>query len=366
MKLYSDTSTNSKDLLNRRPFAKQLAGSIIANLENNQDSIVIGINGSWGNGKSTFLEYFQSELNESAIERGNNNKIICVNYNPWHFSGQENLQRNFLIELLTKLKENKLLNDLYINKKIDWIEDKLTYLSFLKHFDQTKGYVEGLENLAKGINIKNNIRDLKSDVEKLLLQENIFLFIFIDDLDRLTPNETLEIFQLVKLNSNFINTYYVLAYDRNVIEKSLANTFKENAPKYLDKIIQVDYQIPEPLLEQVEYVFFTKIDEFMKKYSIEYNEKQLLDIWHIYKLSYYFKNLRDVYRFLNALYLRLPNIWREVNIYDFVIIEAVRIFDFQNYELFLKWTLEVQKEYKKDDETIKNIENQTTKSLLST
>lgn len=361
MKLFNDSSTNPNDLLNRKPFANQLANSIVSNLENKQESIIIGINGSWGNGKSTFLNYLNFEINEEATKKGINNKIIQINFNPWMFSGQESLQKNFLIELLTELQDKHTL----ISKKIDWLEDKLKYLSFLKHIEQTKGYFEGIESLAKGINVKETVKDLKSQVEKLLSEENIFLFIYIDDLDRLTPSETLEIFQLVKLNSNFINTYYFLAYDKDVIEKSLYQTFKENSKRYLEKIVQVDYKIPEPRLEDIEYVFFSRFKDLMNKQQIPYDEKELEDLWNIGNLSYFFKNLRDIYRFLNAIHLRLPAIWNEIYIFDFIIIEVIRIFDYNNFEALFIWTLENMREMGAFNPNSLHIENKTTDLLIN-
>ena len=62
------------------------------------------------------------------------------------------------------------------------------------------------------------------------------LLIVIDDLDRLTPDQVLLMFQLVKLNGNLPRINYLLLMDRHTIEKRLAA--KQLGAEFIEKIVQ--------------------------------------------------------------------------------------------------------------------------------
>jgi len=70
------------------------------------------------------------------------------------------------------------------------------------------------------INSKTII-ELKSEIIKYLSKRNKKIIIIIDDIDRLNEREIKEIFRLVRVNADFPNTIYVLAFDRKIVEANL-------------------------------------------------------------------------------------------------------------------------------------------------
>ncbi len=172
---------------------------------------------------------------------------------------------------------------------------------------------------------------MKKEIDEIIEKNELRIFILIDDLDRLTPDQTLEVFQLIKLNANFKNTSYIVAYDKAIVTDIVEKRYNQKGANYLDKIIQVDYVIPEILNEKIEDIFFQELSDFLKHYNINYDIKEMYDCWLYYDLRFFFRTLRDVYRYINSLHFRLPGIYKEINITDFLIIEAIRIFDYQNY-----------------------------------
>lgn len=326
MAIYSDIPAKT-DLLSRKPFAEQIGKRLVTGFSNEHDCVVIGLNGQWGSGKSTLLSY----LKKAIEDKGQADKIECLTYdfNPWMFSGQENLQREFLEGLLHVLK------DRFTTQKEwqDWAEKRLDYLRFIKWIPKYgEDAFQTFEKVVKGLDAFGSIRDLKSRVDKILVENKHRLFIFLDDLDRLSPDETTEIFQLVKLNTNFKNTVFILAYDREVVENALRHRYGESSRRYLEKIVQVDYKIPETLPEKRREILLKGLLELLKNESIEYDIKEFEQIWKSANLSNIFRSLRDVYRFLNALHFRLPSIYQDVDITDFLLLEIIRIFDYESYE----------------------------------
>jgi hypothetical protein len=80
-----------EDRLMRDGFSKELAEHIGS--WNGQESIVIGINGNWGTGKSSVKNFIKHYLSER------DKKPTIVDFNPWEWSGQNVLKA---ISLLTK------------------------------------------------------------------------------------------------------------------------------------------------------------------------------------------------------------------------------------------------------------------------
>ncbi len=77
------------DLFGHAPFAKGLAGSICR--YSSSDGLVLALYGPWGSGKSTVLSYVRHYLEQQAECE----QPVVVTFNPWWFSGQENLARAF-------------------------------------------------------------------------------------------------------------------------------------------------------------------------------------------------------------------------------------------------------------------------------
>lgn len=326
MAIYSDIPAKT-DLLSRKPFAEQIGKRLVAGFSNEHDCVVTGLNGQWGSGKSTLLSYLKEAIQDKCQADGI--EYLIYDFNPWMFSGQESLQREFLEGLL------HLLKDRFKKRKDwqDWADKRLDYLKFVKWIPKYgEDTFQIFEKLVKGLDAFGSVRELKNRVDEILVEEKHRLFIFLDDLDRLSPDETTEIFQLVKLNTNFKNTVFVLAYDREVVENALRHRYGESSRRYLEKIVQVDYKIPETLPEKRREILLRGLLEFLKSESIEYEIKEFEQIWKSTNLSNIFRSLRDVYRFLNALHFRLPAIYQDIDITDFLLLEIIRIFDYQSYE----------------------------------
>jgi predicted KAP-like P-loop ATPase len=73
---------SDEDKLRRTPLAKKVA-ELIAGFQGKQ-SFVIGIEGVWGSGKTSFINLALNELKDDP-------NLIFVNFNPWNFSGQNEL-----------------------------------------------------------------------------------------------------------------------------------------------------------------------------------------------------------------------------------------------------------------------------------
>lgn len=83
-------ASKSEDRFNRAPFATRIAETLAT--RSDPSSIVIGLYGPWGDGKTSVLEMMQEELKT-------HDEIIVVRFNPWHFQTEDLLLRGFFATL---------------------------------------------------------------------------------------------------------------------------------------------------------------------------------------------------------------------------------------------------------------------------
>lgn len=319
------------DQLRRQYLAEEIGRDLVQSLQSTTESFVVGINGPWGSGKSTLVNFIIEVI--ERISKDDNREIVVLRFNPWMFTGQKELQTIFFKELFLKLKKRKGV----LHKAGQVLGSLLDHMAWLSETNpKTKLISSGLKLFSSWVTKEKDLADLKKELDAIFIKGKVKLYITIDDIERLTPEEVADIFQLVKLNGNFANTIFLLAYDEKVIVDSLKKRFGENAKKYLEKIIQADYtmpgvdraEIPKILNARVRATFandpelIALIDHTFKDFSTS-EFAGLLD------------TMRDVIRFVNALKLRLPAIAQELNIEDFFVVESLRLLRPEAYRFIL-------------------------------
>jgi hypothetical protein len=86
-----------QDRLGRASFARSLAQSVLA--LKGDDSFVVGICDQWGSGKSSILNMMIAELGKGRSK----NRPVILRFNPWLYSGRDQLLQAFLHQLGTTL-----------------------------------------------------------------------------------------------------------------------------------------------------------------------------------------------------------------------------------------------------------------------
>src|SRR3972149_6469524 len=103
---------SSEYKLIRPPFVHKLADTIRDwKLE---ESIVIGLYGAWGCGKTSVLNFAVERLVETTKEWMSDKKPIIIWFNPWSFSEQEKLLQAFFQQIYAEIKkvDSKACEDL--------------------------------------------------------------------------------------------------------------------------------------------------------------------------------------------------------------------------------------------------------------
>lgn len=89
------------DTLGRGNFSERI-GEAISNYSG-LDSLVIGIYGEWGTGKTSVINMIEDAV---VSDPKTNKKTIIVNFRPWYFSGQDHLFQQFFGQLAREIVNN--------------------------------------------------------------------------------------------------------------------------------------------------------------------------------------------------------------------------------------------------------------------
>jgi hypothetical protein len=318
----SPISSRSLDRFNRAGFASRIAETIATRID--PSSIVLGLYGPWGDGKTSALEMMQEKLADFP-------RVVVVRFNPWHFQSEEVLLRGFFATLaetmgrsLPSLKE----------KAGDLLQK---YGSLLSLASVTLG--GGVElnpgNAASGIGtaLSNvSLDDLRKRIEAMLAEHKRRLVILIDDIDRLDRDETHAIFKLVKLSASFKHTSYVLAFDDEVVSAALGERYGEgglaSGRAFLEKIIQVPLHLPPADERSLRQLALEGVQSALNQADVALSQEQV-DAF----VRHFDDGIRPRVRtprraklYANALMFSLPILKGEVNPVDLMLIEGIRIF----------------------------------------
>ena len=306
------------DLFGHSPFAKSLADSICC--FPGSDGLVLALYGPWGSGKSTVLNYVQYHI-EQHLE---SEQPVIVSFNPWWFTGQENLAHSFLGQLQAVLPE-KFSGFKRLGEKIAEFSDGIGGLAELVgDFAGVGGVVKTGMKLLAGK--PKDIPALKTEISNILLVENKRVLVIIDDIDRLTPEETRQLFTVIKALADFPNVIYLLAFDREVAAQAIELHSKMPGDRYLEKIIQVPFEIPPVDRVALINALCKRLDAIMSStpeglFDQTYWTNVFLD-----GIDTLFQVPRDIVRFTNTLTVTYPSVVGNVNPVDFIAIEALRVF----------------------------------------
>lgn len=332
-------SSDSEDLLNRKVFAQNLAKSLLSYKD--KGSIVLGLYGNWGTGKSSVINLTLGELQKLSDRRIEKNKPIIVSFNPWLITSKQNLVKALLNELARAInyqdeskEAKKIGKHLLTYSKYFALVGLISFPTMLpsfmlilleKTFSVFGGFLTSYASLKK-----KGVDNYRKELDEHILRLGKKIIIVIDDIDRLTSKEIRQVFQLVKLAANFPNTLYLLSFDRKIVTESLRNV--QLGGNYLEKIVQIPFQLPKVNRSLLENVLFKKLDSLLGAFDEKYWSQTRWGNLYQEAFRKKFTSLRRIKRFINSLGFGVSMIYQEVNPIDLIAIEFLKVFYPSVYE----------------------------------
>lgn len=304
------------DELGRQKFALQMR-RIIKNY-NKKDCLTIGIMGPWGSGKTSLINMIFDQ-NEDNILTEKDFKVM--RFNPWNFSKQQDLYYQFFEQLRELLISNE--NDEGKRKHAKNIINE--YWEKIRYNGTVSLSYSGI-SYSKPLGEKT-LEVQKKEINKTLKYLGYKLIIIIDDIDRLTDDEVQQIFILVKALADFQSIIYILPFDRNIILNSMGTLQKDYGEEFLDKIIQLQIDLPKISKLKVRNIFKKELEDLLKNEEIDLNFKY----WNYWSILSFITNIRDVNRYINNLTFYLPLMKGEVNILNYILLTGLQLFENKVY-----------------------------------
>jgi len=328
--LNSDVPIKSfdEDVLNRSTFAENLANVLLE--YDASESFAVGINGKWGSGKTSvinmileYVEVFANDMDE---------KPVILRFNPWLCSDPRQLISQFFKQLssVIKMKKPKLENICdFIDDYADAF-DLTVVIPVAGNILSAVGKILGKKAKEYKKSESSDLQKIKDDIIDTLKKENIKIIITIDDVDRLSNEEIVSVFQLIKSLADFPRTIYLLAFDREIVINALADVQKGDGAEYLEKIIQIPYELPSPNLSDIYQIFFNKLESIINIQEESWEKEYWSEMFH-FGIKQYLHSIRDVVRFSNTFALKYALLNEHTHPIDLIGLTCLQVFEPQVY-----------------------------------
>ncbi|MBL0211214.1 MAG: AAA family ATPase [Holophagaceae bacterium] len=310
--------SSSQDRLGRVRIGEHIAKQILG--ASREASFVISIQGPWGCGKSSLLNLISEHLHE---------KVTLVRFNPWLFSGTDQLLSRYFRELSLELSGGKEERLQSLCQALDTYAGSLSsLLSNVPAIDPYTGLAKVLVSAArwvlKKLGTPKSLDELRRSLRDQFQNLDRKVVVFIDDLDRMSKEEVKDIVRLVRLVGDFPNLVYVLAFDADRVAGLLGENV-ESGRAYLQKIVQIAHDVPIARPTDLDQMCFQVMDEAIQGASVrELDQNAWSNLWALV-VRPLMSTPRDINRFGNALDVTLGSIGREVALADLLSLEAVRV-----------------------------------------
>jgi len=281
----------------------------------NKTPLVIGIYGKWGSGKTTLMRSIAHKLkNTPAYAEPPFRRCKPVWFQAWKYKDEDEILAALLEQILNTMARDDFFSK--FKKEIETFIQSLNPGNFfsvlLKKYTgvDTKelfqelahkkklGFYDEFERSFKRLiwtYLSGRPQFNETEVYK---DENGALTVFIDDLDRCPKTRIVGVLETIKLFMDISGCVFVIGADNEIITRALENSYQENAGRFMDKIIQVTFNLPK----KPETEFSSFIDRIME--TAEQQIDPLLKEHLSLILPVLENNPRNFKRFLNDFSLQ--------------------------------------------------------------
>ena len=309
---------NDKNLLNDWPI--ESASQDQYGFKNDVDKIVniikglnssktwsLAINGSWGAGKTSFINLIKEKIEEK-------DDYEVIKFNPRTSKSASHIQEDFFNTLASALSK-------YDSRYSHTIK---AYMASLQLIDN-RGIIEKLVNFYHIWNKKSlndSIQNTFSSLKKRIL-------VVIDDFDRLTKEEILEVLKLIDSNAAFKNIIFLTAYDKGQVNKIFGENYKSDDACFIDKFFNLEYSLPIHTSSYLTNIVYRDLgwDDKDKKEILNAISK------HNSIFDKYIHTPRDAKRYINLFMVDYEQVVGEIITDEFLLVQLIK---YRNPDLFKK------------------------------
>ena len=282
--------------------------------------LVVGVFGPWGSGKTSFINLARPEF-----QRAN---VPVLDFNPWLFSGADQLVGRFFAELSAAMGQSSSLEQIacFLRGYGDLVSPAITTISGLAGTPLPGGASNLVSKfLKKGTEAPISAIASRNKLTEALAERTSPIVVILDDVDRLPVSEIREIFKLVRLTASFPNLIYVIACDRIRVEAALDEEGIGTRGNYLEKIFQWSINVPTASRERLREEFLDGTRKALGRFDPPFSHEDWPDIEAEIILPL-LRNMRDVRRYSLAIRGTVADLGTMVALVDVLALEAIRLF----------------------------------------
>ena len=289
------------DIFNLKDEIKKIV-SIIKDSDKNK-TWSLAITAQWGIGKTSFINCIVNQLEKEK------DKIEVLVFNPRTSKSVTTIQEDFFTQFTCILSK-------YNSRCSHVIKD---YMSALQLIDN-RGLVEKAIHFYQ---VWNKV-DLKESIKKTLKLIPKKVLVVIDDFDRLSKDEILEVLKLIDSNAAFPNIFFLTAYDKKQVNKYFGDKGNTEDACFVDKFFNLEFAIP---LRPYTYISRFIEGELNKKFPANDNQEiQFNGIVTSFQNLFrqYVPTLRDAKRYINQFALDYREVEGDVVLQEFILVQLIK------------------------------------------
>ena len=279
-------------------------------LDLSKGSLTLGVIAPWGRGKSSFINLLRKRLEKYGG--------IIIPFNPRGSKSVSSISEDFFDTFAKELSRHYLGFGLLLARYTK-------HLGLLNQYEWTRPLGSLLTLILPGKE--------QEAVNRTLRELGKRVYVLLDDLDRLSGEEILEVLKLMDRNASFSKTVFIVAYDKayvnNVLKKHLDHGL---AHSFIDKYISWEIPLPEPDKEVLEGLMRMELQMRVKDGGpMVYEEIQRgwKEVGSTVVES--LNSVRDLKRYLNLMIPRYNEVFVEVDCRDYFLLYLLCYKDFGIY-----------------------------------
>ena len=289
------------DIFNLKDKIRKIV-SIIKDSDKNK-TWSLAVTAQWGIGKTSFINCIVNQLEKEK------DKIEVLVFNPRTSKSVATIQEDFFTQFTCILSK-------YDSRCSHVIKD---YMSALQLIDN-RGLVEKAIHFYR---VWNKV-DLKESIKQTLKRIPKKVLVVIDDFDRLSKDEILEVLKLIDSNAAFPNIFFMTAYDKKQVNKYFGDIGNAEDACFVDKFFNLEFAIPlRP------YIYISRFieGELNKKFPANNNQEiQFNGIVTSFQnlFQQYVPTLRDAKRYINQFALDYKEVEGDVVLHEFILVQLIK------------------------------------------